>query len=107
LGRRDRTPLPRDAPSPEPRRASFRRFCGFAAAEPTPERTAFVRFRAELVRRNLDRPLFEAITRQLEGTGVVTRTAIARLSGSVSEICSSPVRSRYASISLQRVRRSA
>jgi hypothetical protein len=25
-------------------RASFRRFCGFAAAEPTPERTAFVRF---------------------------------------------------------------
>lgn len=31
-------------------RASFRRFCGFAAFEPTPERTAFVRFRAELVR---------------------------------------------------------
>src|SRR5215204_6674171 len=37
-------------------RASFRRFCGFAAHEPTPERTAFVRFRAELVRRGLDRP---------------------------------------------------
>ena len=36
-------------------RASFRRFCGFAAHEPTPERTAFVRFRAELVRRGLDR----------------------------------------------------
>ena len=31
-------------------RASFRRFCGFAAHEPTPERTAFVRFRRELVR---------------------------------------------------------
>ena len=30
-------------------RASFRRFCGFAAHEQTPERTAFVRFRAELV----------------------------------------------------------
>jgi IS5 family transposase len=30
-------------------RASFRRFCGFAAYERTPERTAFVRFRAELV----------------------------------------------------------
>ena len=29
-------------------RASFRRFCGFAAFEPTPERTGFVRFRAEL-----------------------------------------------------------
>ncbi|MFC7540333.1 transposase [Siccirubricoccus deserti] len=26
-------------------RASFRRFCGFAAHEPTPERTTFVRFR--------------------------------------------------------------
>ena len=38
-------------------RASFRRFCGFSATEPTPERTAFVRFRAALVRRNLDRLL--------------------------------------------------
>ena len=26
-------------------RTSFRRFCGFSANEPTPERTAFVRFR--------------------------------------------------------------
>jgi transposase, IS5 family len=25
-------------------RASFRRFCGFTASEPTPERTGFVRF---------------------------------------------------------------
>jgi IS5 family transposase len=55
-------------------RASFRRFCGFSAAEPTPERTAFVRFRAELVRRGLDRALFEAVTRQLEGKGVAVRT---------------------------------
>ena len=46
-------------------RASFRRFCGFAANEPTPERTAFVRFRAELVKRGLDRSLFEGITEQL------------------------------------------
>jgi transposase, IS5 family len=30
-------------------RASFRRFCGFGRAEPTPERTAFVRFRRKLV----------------------------------------------------------
>jgi transposase, IS5 family len=44
-------------------RTSFRRFCGFAAHEPTPERTAFVRFRRELARRNLDRALFEAVTR--------------------------------------------
>jgi transposase, IS5 family len=55
-------------------RASFRRFCGFSATEPTPERTAFVRFRAELVRRNLDRMLFASITQQLEAKGVVVRT---------------------------------
>jgi IS5 family transposase len=55
-------------------RASFRRFCGFAASEPTPERTAFVRFRAELVRRRLDRALFTAVTNQLAGRGVVVRT---------------------------------
>ena len=55
-------------------RASFRRFCGFAAGEPTPERTTFVRFRAELVRRRLDRALFEAITRQLDARGVMVRT---------------------------------
>src|ERR671916_756566 len=54
-------------------RASFRRFCGFAACESTPERTAFVRFRAELVRRGLDRSLFEAVTRQLDPRGVVVR----------------------------------
>ena len=54
--------------------ASFRRFCGFAGHEPTPERTAFVRFRAALVRLGLDRPLFEAITRQLDAHGVVVRT---------------------------------
>ncbi len=53
---------------------SFRRFCGFAAHEPTPERTAFVRFRRALVRRGLDRALFEAVTRQLETKGVLVRT---------------------------------
>jgi IS5 family transposase len=55
-------------------RASFRRFCGFAAHEATPERTAFVRFRRELVSRGLDRVLFEAVTRQLEAKGVLVRT---------------------------------
>ena len=54
-------------------RASFRRFRGFAAHEPTPERTAFVRFRAALVQRRLDRALFEAATRQLDGHGLVVR----------------------------------
>ena len=55
-------------------RASFRRFCGFAAHEPTPERTAFVRFSRELVRGGLDRALFEAVTRQLEAKDVAVRT---------------------------------
>ena len=55
-------------------RAGFRRFCGFAAHEPTPERTAFVRFRRELVRRGLDRALFEAVARRLEARGVMVRT---------------------------------
>lgn len=55
-------------------RSSFRRFCGFSAHEATPERTAFVRFRAELVRRGLDRALFDAVTRQLDARGVVVRT---------------------------------
>ncbi len=55
-------------------RCSFHRFYRFAADEPTPERTSFVRFRAELVRRGLDRTLFEAVTRQLDARGVVVRT---------------------------------
>jgi IS5 family transposase len=55
-------------------RASFRRFCGFALDEPTPERTAFVRFRRELVTRFLDRVLFVAVTHQLHARGVVIKT---------------------------------
>jgi IS5 family transposase len=54
--------------------ASFRRFCGFTTSEPTPERTSFVRFRVELVKRGLDRPLFEAITEQLKAKRMVVRT---------------------------------
>lgn len=55
-------------------RASFRRFCGFSSSEPTPERTAFVRFRAALIERRLDRTLFLAITRQLAAKGIAVRT---------------------------------
>jgi len=43
-------------------RGSFRRFCGFSGSEPTPERTAFVRFRKVLVAQGLDKTLFDAIT---------------------------------------------
>jgi hypothetical protein len=55
-------------------RASFRRFCGFAAEEPTPERTAFVRFRRELLARNLDRVSFAAVMDQLDAQGVIVKT---------------------------------
>jgi IS5 family transposase len=54
-------------------RASFRRFCGFARDEETPERTAFVRFRRELVAHGLDRSLFAAIARDLERKGTTVR----------------------------------
>lgn len=55
-------------------RASFRRFCGFSSSEPTPERTAFVRFRQALVKAELDRVLFEAITAQLKARAVTVKT---------------------------------
>jgi transposase, IS5 family len=54
-------------------RASFRRFCGFAGGEITPERTAFVRFRRLLVEHGLDQSLFAAITRDLEQKGACVR----------------------------------
>lgn len=55
-------------------RASFRRFCGFSAAEATPERTAFVRFRKQLVANSLDRVLFDAVTAQLKSKAVTVKT---------------------------------
>jgi transposase, IS5 family len=54
-------------------RASFRRFCGFAREEGTPERTAFVRFRRALLAHGLDQSLFEAIARDLEKKGATIR----------------------------------
>jgi IS5 family transposase len=55
-------------------RASFRRFCGFAAWEVTPERTAFVRFRRALITQGLDRQLFEAVTAQLKARAITVKT---------------------------------
>ena len=55
-------------------RASFRRFCGFSRDEPTPERTAFVRFRRELVNRGLDRVLFETVLATLKSRGITIKT---------------------------------
>jgi IS5 family transposase len=54
-------------------RASFRRFCGFARDEETPERTAFVRFRRLLVAHGLDRGLFAAIACDLDSKGACVR----------------------------------
>ena len=55
-------------------RASFRRFCRFSGSEPTPERTAFVRFRKALVAVKLDRALFEAVILQLKAKAVQVKT---------------------------------
>jgi IS5 family transposase len=55
-------------------RASFRRFCGFARTEPTPERTAFVRFRRELLRHGLDQVLFDEIAAQLKTKAIRVKT---------------------------------
>lgn len=55
-------------------RSSFRRFCGFSSSEPTPERTAFVRFRKALVERELDKVLFDAITTQLKAKAIRVKT---------------------------------
>ena len=55
-------------------RGSFRRFCGFARHEATPERTAFVRYRRLLIAHGLDRALFEAVTAQLKAKAIRVKT---------------------------------
>ena len=55
-------------------RASFRRFCGFSAHEATPERTAFVRFRRQLIALGLDKTLFDAVTGQLRAKAITVKT---------------------------------
>lgn len=70
-------------------RASFRRFCGFSGSEPTPERTAFVRFRKTLVARGLDRLLFDQVTAQLKAKAIRVKTGTlvdATIIASASEV---------------------
>ena len=55
-------------------RASFRRFCGFSGSEPTPERTAFVRFRRLVIAHGLDRVLFESVTADLKARAITEKT---------------------------------
>jgi IS5 family transposase len=56
-------------------RASFRRNCGIARSKSTPERTAFVRFRRELLRHGLDQVLLGEIAAQLKARRFVSRPA--------------------------------
>ncbi|GJE02549.1 IS5 family transposase [Methylobacterium isbiliense] len=76
-------------------RTSFRRFCGFAAHEPTPERTAFVRFRRELVARGLDGVLFETVTRQLDARGMVIKTGTLVDATVIASATSSDAQARW------------
>lgn len=55
-------------------RLSFRRFCGFTLEDETPDETTFVRFRAVLSDRDLSSALFDEVTRQLEGHGLILKT---------------------------------
>lgn len=55
-------------------RASFRRSCGFSSSEPTPERTAFVRFRRLAIAHGLDRALFERVTADLKARAITVKT---------------------------------
>jgi IS5 family transposase len=69
-------------------RASFRRFCGFARSEATPERTAFVRFCRELLRHGLDQILFDEVTTQLKVKAIRVKSGTlvdATVAGSASE----------------------
>ena len=72
-------------------RGSFRRFCGFSASEPTPERTAFVRFRKAIVAHGLDKALFDEITRQLKAKAIQVKTGTLV---DATIIASVPVRAR-------------
>jgi len=68
--------------------ASFRRFCGFACSEATPERPNIVRYRATLNANGLDRALFEAVTAQLMARAIKVKTGtlvIAKIIASASE----------------------
>jgi IS5 family transposase len=53
--------------------ASFRSCRGVAAHELTPERIAFVRFRRKLMRRGLDRALFEEATYRLRAKAAIAK----------------------------------
>lgn len=55
-------------------RVSFRRFCGLALEEPTPDETTLCRFRLALVEAGLGEPLFAEVSRQLDAAGYMIKT---------------------------------
>lgn len=54
-------------------RLSFRRFVGLALNDATPDETTFVRFRARLRERGLERTLFEQTTADLDHRGLLVK----------------------------------
>lgn len=54
-------------------RLSFRRFVGLSLTDGTPDETTFVRFRARLRERGLDRTLFDATLRHLDSRGLLVK----------------------------------
>ena len=54
-------------------RLSFRRFAGLSLNDSTPDETTFVRFRARLRERGLDRTLFEGTVSHLEQQGLLIK----------------------------------
>lgn len=55
-------------------RVSFRRFCGLALEEPTPDETTLCRFRLALVEAGLGEALFVEVSRQLDAAGFLVKT---------------------------------
>lgn len=55
-------------------RLSFREFIGLPLDEPAPDETAFVRFRRDLRRLDLEKALFDEVLRQLDDKGLILRT---------------------------------
>ena len=55
-------------------RVSFRRFCGLALEEPTPDETTLCRFRLALVEAGLGEALFTKVSRQLDAAGFPVKT---------------------------------
>jgi IS5 family transposase len=54
-------------------RLSFRRFCGFALDETTPDETTLCRFRQALIAAGLSDRLLEELNRQLDGRGLMLK----------------------------------